>query len=140
MNGRMVWPIFTCSDFGKRRPNEEIEQDVDTVKKRDPDIFLAAADLQTAHRLQGDDKVNVRFSKQYVTLFTNAASSFTSAVLTLKNALYGDNGAFSSILIHHTLESLPCAHAHALTKFKLLLQGQRQLPSADKTPESESSD
>ncbi|XP_043218363.1 uncharacterized protein LOC122379868 [Amphibalanus amphitrite] len=67
MNGRMTSLIFTCSDFGKRRPNEEIEQQVvDVINKRDPDIRLTAADLQTAHRLQGDDKVIVKFAKQRV--------------------------------------------------------------------------
>ena len=67
MNSRLSSLILTCSDFGTRTPNEDIEKKVvEVLNKRFGNLHLAVADIQAAHRLQSDDKVIVKFGKRQI--------------------------------------------------------------------------
>ena len=64
-NRRLSSIILTCDDFTPRSPNENIEEMVSQViNNRFPQINMTAADIQAAHRLQGKNKVIVRFIKR----------------------------------------------------------------------------
>ena len=62
VNRRQNSLILTCADFGRYTPSENIQdKTVEVLKKRFPDVNLSSADFQTVHRLQGEDKVIVKF-------------------------------------------------------------------------------
>ena len=64
-NRRLSSLIITCADFGKRSPNENIEEKVVAVlNRRIASLRLSIADIQVAHRLQGDNKVICKFMKR----------------------------------------------------------------------------
>ena len=63
-NRRLSSLILACEDFSTC-PDEDIEERVaQVVRKRLPKIQITAADIQVAHRLQGRNKVIVRFVKR----------------------------------------------------------------------------
>ena len=63
-NRRLSSLILTCEDFAVC-PDEDIEEKVtQTVNKRLQKIKMTVADIQVAHRLQGKNKVIVRFVKR----------------------------------------------------------------------------
>ena len=64
-NRRLSSLILTCDDFIASSPNEDIEEKAaQVITKRLPQIQMSAADIQAAHRLQGKNKVIVRFIKR----------------------------------------------------------------------------
>ena len=67
VNSRLSSLILTCSEFGTRIPNEDIEKKVvEVLNKRFGNLHLTVADIQAAHRLQSDDKVIVKFGKRQI--------------------------------------------------------------------------
>ncbi|KAF0289904.1 hypothetical protein FJT64_011908 [Amphibalanus amphitrite] len=64
-NRRLSSLILTCEDFIASNPDEDIEEKaVQVIKRRLPNINISGADIQAAHRLQGKNKVIVRFVKR----------------------------------------------------------------------------
>ena len=66
-NRRLSSLVLTCDDFGPRTQGEDIEaRTIQILNDRLPDLRLATADIQVAHRLQTDSKVIVKFIKRRV--------------------------------------------------------------------------
>ena len=66
-NRRQSSLIITCDDFGTRAQGEDIEsRAIKALNDRFPDLRLSPADIQVAHRLQGNNKVIVKFTKRRV--------------------------------------------------------------------------
>ena len=67
VNRRLSTLVLACDDFKERHYNEDIERRaVDVINKRYSDINLTVADVEVAHRLQGDSKVIVKFQKRRI--------------------------------------------------------------------------
>ena len=66
-NRRLSSLILTCEDFTTRQANEDIEEMVvQAVSKRYPRLKITTADLNTAHRLQANNKIIVKFLKRWI--------------------------------------------------------------------------
>ncbi|XP_043206706.1 uncharacterized protein LOC122380725 [Amphibalanus amphitrite] len=66
-NRRMNSLILKSEEFGKRERDEDIEGKVISVlNRRLPEVHVTGSDIQTAHRLQGDSTVIVKFFKTKV--------------------------------------------------------------------------
>ena len=67
VNRRLSTLVLTCDDFKERHHNEDIERRaIDVINKRYSNINLTVADVEVAHRLQGDSKVIIWFQKRRV--------------------------------------------------------------------------
>ena len=67
VNRRLSTLVLTCDDFKERHHNEDIERRaIDVINKRYSNINLTVADVEVAHRLQGDSKVIMKFQKRKV--------------------------------------------------------------------------
>ncbi|KAF0287340.1 hypothetical protein FJT64_001465 [Amphibalanus amphitrite] len=65
LNRRLSTLILTCDDFISKTTDEDVEQKISQVlNQRFPWLNMTPKDIQSAHRLQANNKVIVRFVKR----------------------------------------------------------------------------